>query len=556
MMKQLEDLLREEEAVSENELLEALKIRERTHLRLDQILLKKGSVDEEKLLKVKAKLYGIEYVRKLEYHHDEVFAQIPLSLIQQSNIVPVLRDQKTIYLALNNPADLHPLDDMQKALHGYRIAYLLTSESEIMRIISSHFDRSSAAAQEVMEGLSDDYSDLEGLSEDSLDLANEAPIIRMVNAVLTQGVQERASDIHIEPFEKHLDIRYRIDGVLHKRLSPPRMIQAGLVSRLKIMAHLNIAENRLPQDGRIKIKLSGKDVDIRVSTIPTSYGERVVMRLLNKSDASYRIDSLGFFDTIKQQILKMIMEPNGIFLVTGPTGSGKTTTLYAFLTELNQVVRNIITVEDPVEYEMDGISQMQMQDKIGLTFATSLRAILRQDPDVIMVGEIRDNETAKIAIQASLTGHLVFSTLHTNDAPSAVTRLVDMDVEPYLIASTVRGVLAQRLVRVICSSCKTAYTPGDGELADFGLDRNDLVNGVLYRGAGCDHCVGTGYRGRTGIYEMLPITEKIQRAIVQRLDSDALKKIAREEGMIMLRDYGKLKVIGGITTVDEVMRVS
>jgi general secretion pathway protein E len=556
MKQHLEDLLIEEGLLSENELREALKVREKTSLRLEQILLKRGTLDEARLLPILARFYGIEYEEHLEFRADELFEKVPLSLIQKSLIVPISRNDRTITVAVSNPADLHPLDDIRKALPGYRIRFVLAPEGEIMRIVNSHYDRTSDAAKEVIAGISEDYSDLVSLAEDVMDLANEAPIIRMVNAILTQGVQERASDIHIEPFEKHLDIRYRVDGVMHRRLSPPKVIHAGLVSRLKIMSHLNIAENRLPQDGRIKIKLQGKDIDIRLSTIPTSYGERIVMRLLNKSETSYSLKTLGMYEDMNRDIERLIAEPNGIFLVTGPTGSGKTTTLYAFLTELNEETRNIITVEDPVEYEMDGISQMQMQDKIGLTFATALRAILRQDPDVIMVGEIRDNETARIAIQASLTGHLVFSTLHTNDAASAVTRLTDMGIEPYLITSTVRGILAQRLVRVICPKCRTPYRPTGAEMKDFGISPSELRDGALFRGAGCDHCVHTGYRGRTGIYELLLMRENLQRAILQGGDADVIKKIALDNGMLTLRDYGRKKVIDGITTVEEVMRVT
>ena len=334
------------------------------------------------------------------------------------------------------------------------------------------------------------------------------------------------------------------------------MIHAGVVSRIKIMANMNIAENRLPQDGRIKIKLSGKEVDIRVSTIPTRYGERVVMRLLNKTDVRFSLETLGFYQDVESNIRRVIAEPNGIILVTGPTGSGKSTTLYAVLSELNQSERNIMTAEDPVEYEISGVSQTQVQDKIGLTFAHCLRTMLRQDPDIIMVGEIRDQDTARIAIQAALTGHLVLSTLHTNDAPSAVTRLIDMGIEPYLITSTVRAVIAQRLVRVICPHCKSTYKPPAGELKDLGITPNQLKKGVLYKGEGCDQCVGTGYQGRNGLYEFMEVDTQVQRAILQGKDSEQIREVADGQGMITLLEYGRRKVIDGLTTPEEVLRVS
>ena len=449
------------------------------------------------------------------------------------------------------------MDDIRQYLKGYRVNFVMSSDTEIMRIIHANFQQASATAEEVMEGLDgDEYADLDSLSEDTMDLANEAPIIRMVNAILSQGVQERASDIHIEPYEKTLEIRYRIDGILHPRLSPPRMIHAGVVSRIKIMANMNIAENRLPQDGRIKIKLSGKEVDIRVSTIPTRYGERVVMRLLNKTDVKFSLQTLGFYKDVETNIRNVISEPNGIILVTGPTGSGKSTTLYAVLSELNQTERNIMTAEDPVEYEIAGVSQTQVQEKIGLSFAHCLRTMLRQDPDIIMVGEIRDQDTARIAIQAALTGHLVLSTLHTNDAPSAVTRLIDMGIEPYLITSTVRAVIAQRLVRVICPHCKTTYKPPAGELKDLGITASQLKKGVLYKGAGCDQCVGTGYQGRNGLYEFMEVDNLVQRAILQGKDSEQIREVADSQGMITLLEYGRRKVIDGLTTPEEVLRVS
>lgn len=560
MRKQLGELLLEEGAIDRDELQEALKIQKKSNLKLGQILIKKGVLDEELLTKMLAQQFGFKFQGRLTFKYDDCFTRIPVNLIHRSRLVPVSRSGKTVTVAVADPTDLHPMDDLRASLGDLRVKFVLTPESEVMRVIHGSFDQAAAAAREVMDGIQEEeYSEFAELSEDTMDMANEAPIIRMVNAILTQGTQERASDIHIEPYDKSVEVRYRIDGILHKRLSPPKMIHAGLVSRVKIMANLNIAENRLPQDGRIQIKVAGNEVDIRVSTIPTRYGERVVMRLLNKSDVRYSMDTMGFTNELASDLREVIAEPDGIFLVTGPTGSGKSTTLYAVLSELNQESRNILTAEDPVEYEMEGIGQMQMQEKIGLTFATALRAMLRQDPDVIMVGEVRDQETARIAIQSALTGHLVLSTLHTNDCPSAVTRLTDMGIEPYLITSTVRAVLAQRLVRVICPKCKTAYKPTTAELSDIGLKPTQLKQGKIYRGKGCEHCAGTGYRGRAGIYSFMQMDTEVQRAVLRGDDADRIGRVAQRESphkMLTLLEYGRIKVVQGVTTIEEVLRVT
>ncbi len=560
MKKQIGEILLEEGVIGRDELQDALKVQKKSSLKLGQILVKKGLVDEDQLHNTLARQFGFSYSPRLNFKFDESFARIPVNLIHRSRIVPVDRKGKTVTVAISDPTDLHPMDDVRSSLKELRVKFVLSTENEIMRIIHGSFDQAAAAAREVMEGINEDeYADLDQISEDTIDMANEAPIIRMVNAILTQGVQERASDIHIEPYEKNVEVRYRIDGILHKRLSPPKVIHPGLVSRVKIMANLNIAENRLPQDGRIRIKLSGKDVDIRVSTIPTRWGERVVMRLLNKSDTKVNMETMGFTPLLDKSLRKVIAEPDGIFLVTGPTGSGKSTTLYAVLSELNQEHRNILTAEDPVEYEVEGIGQMQMQEKIGLTFASALRAMLRQDPDVIMVGEIRDQETARIAIQSALTGHLVLSTLHTNDSPSAVTRMTDMGIEPYLITSTVRAVLAQRLVRVICPKCKRPHKPDPGELHDIGLKPSQVKGGKLFRGEGCDHCAGTGYRGRAGIFSFMLMDNDVQRAVLRGDDADRIEEVARRDGpnkMLTLMEYGAAKVLDGVTTIEEVLRVT
>ncbi|MBI3395194.1 MAG: type II secretion system ATPase GspE [Spirochaetia bacterium] len=557
MKKQLGELLLDEGTISREELQDVLNIQKKSPLKLGQILVKKGLVTEDHIMQTLARQYGFSFQSRLQFAYDESFQAIPISLIEKARIVPVSRSGRTVTVAVHDPADLHPMDDLRSCLKEYRVEFVLAPEQEIVRVIQTGFDQAAQAAKEVMDGISEEeYGEFDAFSDTSLDLANDAPLVKMVNAILSQGVQERASDIHIEPYEKGVLVRYRIDGVLHKRLTPPKAMHAGIVTVIKVKAKLNISEQRLPQDGRIELKVAGKEVDIRVSTVPTRHGERIVMRLLNKSDVKYTIETLGLFPKMQAQVKKALEEPNGIILVTGPTGSGKSTTLYAFLNELNDGATNILTAEDPVEYEIEGVGQMQMQEKIGLTFAAALRAMLRQDPDVIMVGEMRDEETARIGIQAALTGHLVFSTLHTNDAPSAVTRLVDMGIEPYLITSTIRGVLAQRLVRVICPNCKTGYKPSEKELEDFGVKASELKGGKLYRGTGCENCANTGYRGRAGIYEFLPMDDEVRRAVLRGADSDTVKTVAAKQGMQTLLDYGRAKVVDGLTTIEEVMRVA
>ncbi|TGN08274.1 type II secretion system ATPase GspE [Leptospira ilyithenensis] len=558
MRKSLGQILLEDGILTVKDLDDLTKQQEKTNLPLTHIIQKKGLASEIDILKALSKLHRLEFREKLEFQqNEEIYARIPLKLVQRSKIVPFSVEKNKIKVATSDPTDLHPMDDIRSFLKGYDIEFVLAPEQEIMRIVHSQFDKSTAEAKEMMDEMDGSFGDLSDAFEtDALDLSNEAPIIKMVNVILSQAVSERASDIHIEPFEKTVIVRYRVDGVLQKVLSPPKSYLAGISTRIKIMSNLNIAENRLPQDGRIKLRLAGKDVDVRVSIIPCQFGERIVMRLLNKTDQKYSINTMGFTDNILNTFKDLIYKPYGIILVTGPTGSGKSTTLYSALTEINTEERNIITCEDPVEYQIDGISQMQMNDKIGLTFAAGLRSILRQDPDVVMVGEIRDEETARIAIQASLTGHLVFSTLHTNDAASSVTRLADMGIEPYLITSTVLGFMAQRLVRVICKDCKVAYKPTDKDLAGLGISRKELKNGVLYRGKGCPTCMNSGYKGRTGIYELMIIDDDIKKAVLQGADSNRIKEIALKNGLSTLRDYGKIKVIQGVTTPDEVIRVA
>ena len=467
--------------------------------------------------------------------------------LRQARCLPVMLHDHTVTLAMADPLDFETRATVA-ACTGLTVNPGLAAEQEILDAIDRYYGSNGGQTQrgetELATPSGDQNEDLEHLR----DMASEAPVIRLVNALVAQAVEKRASDIHIEPFEKEFRVRYRIDGVLVNQDSPPRELKAAIISRVKLMARLNIAERRLPQDGRIKVKTLGREVDLRVSTLPTLYGESVVMRLLDRSAGDfYDLERLGFDGHMLERMRHFTSLPHGIFLVTGPTGSGKSTTLYAALKRINQTDKKIITIEDPVEYQMDGINQIHVNPQIGLTFAQGLRHIVRQDPDVIMVGEIRDRETADVAIRSALTGHFVYSTLHTNDAPSAITRLTDMGVENYLITSSLVAVLAQRLVRLICKECKTlsgtALTP-EGETIP------------VFRGAGCESCFNTGYRGRFGIFEMMELNEELRAAIMRNEDASKITALARRNGMSSLREDGWNKVRSGVTTADEVMRVT
>jgi general secretion pathway protein E len=484
-----------------------------------------------------------------------ILKELPLSYVKGNVFLPLRRQNNELLAAVADNRGILALRDLARSLN-LKPHPIQATEEVILNAINRIYSQKSKV-DEVMgdikgEDLSMIATEFES-PKDLLELTEEAPIIRLLNALLMEAVKERASDIHIEPYEKGIDVRLRIDGILHKILSPPKIIQDALISRIKIMAGLDIAEKRLPQDGRIRLLIGGKDIDIRVSIIPTALGERAVLRLLDRQAGILSLEMLGFTDTILNSFKNALSRQNGIILVTGPTGSGKTTTLYASLLRLNTEERNIITVEDPVEYQLSGIGQMQVNPKIGLTFASGLRAILRQDPDIMMVGEIRDLETAEIAVHASLTGHLVLSTLHTNDAPSAITRLIDMGIEPFLVASSLICILAQRLVRVICPYCKESYTPSAQEIAYL---ETQTPPSLLYRGEGCDKCLGKGYLGRTGIYEFLEITPDIRSMIVERKDAQAIKTAAINSGFKTLQSDAKEKIIKGITTIEEVLRVT
>jgi len=484
---------------------------------------------------------GFEFYRELPSSPpEELLQKVPQQILKKERLIPLSEDENSVTVATDNPFNYEGLKKVEWFFSKPVRAVVVPFDE-----VNSFFSSSELSPEET--GISESYG------EDLLTVEEEAPAVQFINEVLTLAIRVRASDIHFEPFRDRMRVRLRVDGVLKTVRELPASKIPPVISRLKIMANLDIAEKRLPQDGRIMVRLGGKEIDIRVSTLPTYFGERVVLRLLSKDSILYSTKELGLLPDDYKTFSHLIKTPHGIILVTGPTGSGKTTTLYAALSEINREEINIITVEDPVEYQLEGISQVQVKPEIGLTFANALRSILRQDPDVIMVGEIRDRETAEIATQAALTGHLVFSTLHTNDAPSSVTRLVDMGIEPFLVASSVIGVVAQRLVRKVCSYCRQPYTPTPQELKDLGLT---TFNGTFYRGKGCEHCMGTGYLGRTAIYEILVIDKEIKRLILEGKDSDEIKEFAVSKGMKTLRDDGAEKVKMGITTPEEVLRVT
>ncbi|TCK06481.1 type II secretion system ATPase GspE [Phorcysia thermohydrogeniphila] len=485
---------------------------------------------------------GIPFLEKLPEIEREVLSRVPSLFLRRERIIPLKEGEHYVEVATDNPFNFEGLKKLEWMF------------SKPVKAFVVPFDEINAFLMEGEESEEQEQEEFEEvLGEDILASTEEAPTVQFINDILMTALRVRASDIHFEPFKDRMRIRFRVDGVLKTFREIPVSKVPAVVSRLKIMANLDIAEKRLPQDGRIMVRVGGKEVDIRVSTLPTYFGERVVLRLLSKESILYSTKELGLLEEDYRLFEKLIHTPHGIVLVTGPTGSGKTTTLYAALSEINNEEINIITVEDPVEYQLDGISQVQVKPDIGLTFASALRSILRQDPDVIMIGEIRDVETAEIAIQAALTGHLVFSTLHTNDAASSVTRLLDMGIEPFLVASSVVGVIAQRLVRKVCPYCKEEYTPTFEELRELGIEN---FKGSFYRGKGCENCMGTGYLGRTAIYEILLVDSAVRRAILDNRDSDEIKKLAVDRGMKTLRVDGAEKVKMGITTPEEVLRVT
>jgi len=488
-----------------------------------------------------------------------VVENLSVKFMKQGKFIPLSLNGTALKIAMADPRDVYLVDALKTAF-GFDVEVCWGKEEDIIESLERVYGTGTQTLEMIIEEAGKDvYGISRGGDEDVdhlRDLASEAPIIRLVNRLILNAVEIRASDIHFEPFENEFKVRYRIDGILHDVESPPRRLQAAIISRVKIMAKLDIAERRLPQDGRIKLKIGDKEIDFRISTIPTLFGESLVMRILDRDTLILDLEKLGFPQHILPQYMELISQPYGMILVTGPTGSGKTSTLYTTLAKINSSENKIITLEEPVEYQLRGINQIQVNPKIGLSFAKGLRSIVRQDPDIILVGEIRDKETAEIAIQSALTGHLLFSTLHTNDAPGAVTRLLDMGVENFLLSSTLLGVLAQRLVRVICANCKKEVIPEKRLLRSMGMEPDEALNHTFYEGTGCELCRGTGFRGRTAIFEYLGVDDDIRREIVQNATTERIKDMAIGKGMITLRQDGWGKVMEGTTTIQEVLRVT
>jgi general secretion pathway protein E/type IV pilus assembly protein PilB len=550
----ISEVLLEKGLITPENLSEAMDLRRRQGLRLDRALVKLGCVSHDSLLRVMSEQLAIPIVDLTTATIDvETLRSLPAKLVYRKGLVPLARENGTLRVATSDPFDLYAFDEL-RLMTGLEVQPVLASEEDIQKVIKTHYGVGGDTVDEMMK--TDDLeivSDATAESDDLVDMAQEASVIKLVNEIFLEAINERASDIHIEPYENDLDIRYRIDGVLQRASLPPQIsrFQAAIISRIKIMANMNIAEKRLPQDGRIKMSAAGRQIDVRVSVIPMLFGEGIVMRILDKSTVLFSLPELGMDGADFARFEDLIKRPHGIILVTGPTGSGKTTTLYAALQAIVSGTIKVLTVEDPVEYHLDGVNQIQVQPKIGMTFARGLRAILRHDPDVVMIGEIRDLETAEAAIQAALTGHLVFSTLHTNDAGSAATRLLDMGLEPYLVTSTMNAAMAQRLVRMICPDCKEAYEPDREQLpADFELE----PGAVLYRGVGCRKCRNTGYRGRMGLFELMVVDDPVREQIMHRAPSHKLIEAAQAGGLKLLREDGWNKVRRGTTTVEEVLR--
>ncbi len=563
-MRLLGEILHESYGMTGETIEAALAVQREKGGRIGEILIQQRKISEGDLLSARSLQCGLEVVHALPTHLDPFFVQhVPIGFLKKFRMIPVATPTES-YIAVAEPLFFQQVDDLQRLLQWEGIKIVMAPQNEIFVAINAAYDTTRQdVTDQVMQDIDED--DPESIlleieeTSDLLDDTSDAPVIKLVNLVLSQAVRDNASDVHIESYKDRIKIRKRVDGILYDMYSPPRHVQGKLISRIKIMAKMDIAEKRLPQDGRIEIRIADKNIDIRVSTLPTSFGERVVMRLLDKSSTLVPLEGLGLSREDLNNFMRLIKAPYGIILVTGPTGSGKTTTLYSALGILNKPDINIITIEDPIEYQMNGISQMQVNPKIGLTFANGLRTIVRQDPDVILVGEIRDAETAEIAIQSALTGHLVFSTLHTNDAASAVTRLIDMGVEPFLVSSSVNAIMAQRLVRKICPHCRESYVPSNTYLERVGLSPVKFAGRELFRGAGCVHCLQTGYKGRIGIFELMSLTAAMKSLILTTSDAGQIKKQAVASlatGMMTLRQDGLRKVLAGMTTLEEVFRVT
>ena len=559
--KSLSDILLESGKIDKDKLDKVLSTQSSSTEELGRRLVDLGLISEMVLLETLSEYLSIPFVSLKDLPPQAIMLEnLSEKFMRQYKFAPLSLDDNVLTIALNDPYNVFAPDAVKMAT-GYEVIINLAREEEILDAVGRLFNTDTTSMGRIIEDIGkDDVEDLaiddEGDVDHLKDLASEAPVIRLVNLLITRAIELRASDIHLEPFEGDFKVRYRVDGVLHVEEAPPKRLQAAVISRIKIMAKLNIAERRLPQDGRIKLRVLGKEIDFRVSTLPTMFGESVVLRILDRETVVLDLEKLGFPDYDLKKFRDLINRPYGIILVTGPTGSGKTTTLYAGLSEINSPEKKIITVEDPIEYQLGGVNQVQVKSGIGLSFANILRSILRQDPDIIMIGEIRDAETAEIAIHSALTGHLVFSTLHTNDAAGAVTRLLEMGMENYLISSSLIGIMAQRLVRVICPECKEPYTPEVGVLEELGISHDEVKKLDIFKGRGCKNCANTGFRGRKGIYELLMMNDDIRELILDKTPSNVIKEKGRSQGMKTLREAGWQKVKAGISTVSEVVRVT
>ncbi|MFO7965292.1 MAG: type II secretion system ATPase GspE [Desulfobacterales bacterium] len=571
----LPKILMDEFGISDTEIEDALRIKRDKGGSLGDILLKKQIISEPQYIKALGMLHDLPVMTNpvAEQKETDFTQNVPIQFLKKYMLVPVITSKspdggngdtpsgETLdhIIAAGDPAQFHAIDDLAHLMGWSDFKLVLSTKHEILSAINAAYDSGRDSAEQLVQHMEENGGIVINEFEDTADLlddTSDAPIIKLVNHIISQAAKARASDIHVEPYQDIFKVRYRVDGILYDLLTPPKGIQASLTSRIKVMAKMNIAEKRLPQDGRIDVRIGDQEIDIRVSTIPTTFGERVVLRLLNKSSSLLKLPELGLTRQRLEALERLVTSPNGIILVTGPTGSGKTTTLYAVLSSLNKPDINIITIEDPIEYQLKGISQIQVNPKIDLTFAKGLRSIVRQDPDIILVGEIRDRETAEIAVQSALTGHLVFSTLHTNDSASAITRLVDIGVEPFLIASSVLGVVAQRLVRVLCRACKEPYAPDDFALESLGISPERVKDVLLYRAKGCPECFHTGFKGRIGIFEIMVLESSLKSLVLKTYDSNRIKSEALKRGMVTLRMDGIDKVLSGITTVEEVIRVT
>jgi len=557
----LGDMLVKASLITEEQLKKALQQQEGQGGRLGSNLVKLGFISEDDITSFLSKQYGVPSINLSHFEIDAaVIKLIPAEIAQKHMVVPINRTGSVLTMAMADPSNIFTIDDI-KFMTGFKVEPVVAAESSIKNALNKYYD-SAGLVQDLMKDFDDRDVSAVTEGEDQVNVAElekateDAPVVKLVNLILTDAIKKAASDIHVEPYEKSFRVRYRIDGVMYEVMQPPMKLRAAITSRLKIMSQLDIAERRLPQDGRIKIKMGQREMDFRVSTLPTIFGEKVVLRLLDKSNLQLDMSRLGFDPKAQEDFEKAILAPYGMVLVTGPTGSGKTTTLYSALNRLNTTETNIMTAEDPVEYNLPGINQVQMKAEIGLNFSAGLRAFLRQDPDIIMVGEIRDYETAEISIKAALTGHLVLSTLHTNDAPSTVSRLLNMGVEPFLVAASTNMILAQRLCRKVCSSCKEEIALPRGALVDIGFSAEEAKGIKAFKGKGCMACSETGYKGRVALYEVMVITEQVKDAVLQGGSAAELRELARANGMKTLREAGLQKIREGATTIQEVMRVT